>query len=64
MRQLVSEPSWYGLILLLNEMNGGSASMGIAMEKLVGNNYSYWKLCMEAYLQEQDLWDLIEGDDT
>ena len=26
------------LKLLLNEMNGGSASMGIAMEKLVGNN--------------------------
>ena len=38
--------------------------MGVAMEKLVGNNYSYWKLCMEAYLQGQDLWDLIEGDDT
>ena len=38
------------LILLLNEMNGGSASMGIAMEKLVGNNYNYWKLCMEAYV--------------
>ena len=43
------------LKLLLNEMNGGSAFMGIAMEKLVGNNYSYWKLCMEAYLQGQDL---------
>ena len=52
------------LILLLNKMNGGSASMGIAMEKLVGNNYSYWTLCMEAYLHGQDLWDLIEGDDT
>ena len=26
------------LILLLNEMNGENASMGIAMEKLVGNN--------------------------
>ena len=37
--------------------------MGIAMEKLVGNNYNYWKLCMEAYVQGQDLWDLIEGDD-
>ena len=38
--------------------------MGVAMEKIVVNNYSYWKLCMEAYLQGQDLWDLIEGDDT
>ena len=64
MRQLVSESSWYGLILLLNEMNSGSGSLCIAMEKLVGNNYSYWKLCMEAYLQGQDLLDLIEGDDT
>ena len=44
-------------------MIGGSASMGIAMERLGGNNYSYWKLCMEAYLEGQDLWDLIEGDD-
>ena len=44
-------------------MNGGIAHMGIAMEKLVGNNYNYWKLC--AYLQGQDLWDLIiKGDDT
>ena len=59
MRELVSEPSWYGLILLLNEMNGGGASMGVAMEKIVVNNYIYWKLCMEAYLQGQDLWDLI-----
>ena len=38
--------------------------MGIVMEKLVGNNYNYSKLSMEAYLQGQDLWDLIEGDDT
>ena len=45
-------------------MNSESASMGVAMEKLVGNNYSYLKLCTEAYLQGQDLWDLIEGDDT
>ena len=41
------------LILLLNEMNGGSASIGVAMEKLVGNNYNYWKLCMEAYLHDK-----------
>ncbi|GMI99344.1 hypothetical protein HRI_003603700 [Hibiscus trionum] len=45
-------------------MNGGSSSSGIAVEKLVGNNYNYWRLCMEAFLQGQDLWDLIEGDDT
>ncbi|KAA8549541.1 hypothetical protein F0562_001441 [Nyssa sinensis] len=42
-------------------MNGGSS---VSVDKLVGNNYSYWKLCMEAYLQGQDLWDLISGDDV
>ncbi|KAK4426940.1 hypothetical protein Salat_1462800, partial [Sesamum alatum] len=45
-------------------MNGGSTPSGIAVEKLVGNNYNYWKLCMEAFLQGQNLWDLIEGDET
>ena len=45
-------------------MDVGSVSMVIVMEKLIDNNYNYWKLCMEAYLQGQDLWDLIEGDDT
>lgn len=42
-------------------MNGGS---NISVDKLVGNNYNYWKLCTEAYLQGQDLWDLISGDDA
>ncbi|KAA8515544.1 hypothetical protein F0562_018845 [Nyssa sinensis] len=42
-------------------MNGGSS---VSVDKLVGNNYSYWKLCMEAYLQGQDLWDLISSDDV
>ncbi|KAJ6832875.1 uncharacterized protein M6B38_342070 [Iris pallida] len=45
-------------------MNGGSGSSQVAVDKLVGNNYSYWKLCMEAYLQGQDLWDLISGAET
>ena len=42
-------------------MNGGSSA---SVDKLVGDNYSYWKLCMEAYLQVQDLWDLISGEDV
>nr|DAD33270.1 TPA_asm: hypothetical protein HUJ06_012121 [Nelumbo nucifera] len=45
-------------------MNGGSAISNICVDKLVGNNYSYWKLCMEAYLQGQDLWDLIASDEA
>ncbi|KAJ0035903.1 hypothetical protein Pint_25392 [Pistacia integerrima] len=38
--------------------NGGNTQYG--MEKLVGNNnYKYWRMCMEAYLQGQDLWELV-----
>ena len=45
-------------------MNGGNGSSQMTIEKLVGNNYHYWRLYMEAYLQGQDLWDLVSGDDT
>ena len=37
--------------------------MNGSLDKLVGNNYGYWKLCMKAYLRGQDLWDLISSDD-
>ncbi|KAJ0091361.1 hypothetical protein Patl1_13376 [Pistacia atlantica] len=43
--------------------NGGNTQYG--MEKLVGNNnYKYWRMCMEAYLQGQDLWELVTGADA
>nr|DAD19360.1 TPA_asm: hypothetical protein HUJ06_020823 [Nelumbo nucifera] len=45
-------------------MNGGSGASQMTNEKLVGTNYQYWRLCMEAYLQGHDLWDLVTGDDT
>lgn len=42
--------------------NGGSSSNAqFGAEKLVGTNYKYWRMCMEAYLLGQDLWDLIVG---
>ncbi|XVE83609.1 hypothetical protein DITRI_Ditri16bG0100900 [Diplodiscus trichospermus] len=44
-------------------MNGGTNASHAAVDKLEGNNYSYWKLCMEAYLQGQDLWGLIAGEE-
>ncbi|XP_071728349.1 uncharacterized protein [Rutidosis leptorrhynchoides] len=44
-----------------NVNNGG---MFNGMERLVGNNYKYWKMCMEAYLQGQDLWELVAGSDV
>lgn len=45
----------------------GSANRGnisnaqFSVEKLVGTNYKHWRTYMEAYLQGQDLWDLISG---
>ncbi|KAL4291090.1 hypothetical protein GQ457_14G002100 [Hibiscus cannabinus] len=42
---------------------GGNSSTSYGVDKLVGTNYKYWKMCMEAYLQGQDLWDLIVGPD-
>nr|DAD31904.1 TPA_asm: hypothetical protein HUJ06_010755 [Nelumbo nucifera] len=45
-------------------MNGGSGASQMTIEKLVGTNYQYWRFCMEAYLQGQDLWDLVTGNDT
>ncbi|KAK3002472.1 hypothetical protein RJ639_022112 [Escallonia herrerae] len=42
--------------------NGGNGHNG--MEKLVGKNYKYWRMCMEAYLQGQDLWELVAGTDA
>ncbi|KAK3005199.1 hypothetical protein RJ639_016441 [Escallonia herrerae] len=44
--------------------NSGSNSTNYGMEKLVGTNYNYWRLCMEAYLQGQDLWDLVDSADS
>ncbi|KAH7691722.1 hypothetical protein IHE45_01G017400 [Dioscorea alata] len=37
--------------------NGGNIQNGV--EKLVGTNYKYWRMCMEAHLQGQDLWELV-----
>lgn len=34
------------------------------VNKLIGDNYNYWKICIEANPQGQDLSDLISGDDA
>ncbi|XP_071719575.1 uncharacterized protein [Rutidosis leptorrhynchoides] len=44
-----------------NENNGGMVN---GMEKLIGNNYKYWKMCMEAFFQGHDLWELVTGGDA
>ncbi|XXG49380.1 hypothetical protein AAC387_Pa02g3582 [Persea americana] len=39
-----------------------NATRGI--EKLNNHNYDYWRLCVEAYLEGQDLWEIVGGIDT
>ncbi|KAL8159066.1 hypothetical protein V2J09_000603 [Rumex salicifolius] len=34
------------------------------IEKLNNNNYTYWRSCMESYLQGQDLWETVAGAST
>ena len=34
------------------------------IEKLNNNNYTYWRSCMESYLQGQDLWETVAGANT
>ncbi|XP_077215518.1 uncharacterized protein LOC143850093 [Tasmannia lanceolata] len=43
---------------------GGNSSTQYGLEKLVSTNYKYWRLCMETYLQGQDLWDLTSRNDN
>lgn len=45
------------------DINGGALNQ-FGMEKLTNNNYQYWRMCMKAYLQGQDLWDIVDGGDT
>ena len=39
-----------------------NATEGI--EKLNNHNYDYWHLCVEAYLQGQNSWEIVGGTDT
>ena len=45
------------------DINGGVLNQ-FGVEKLNNSNYQYWKLCMEAYLQGQDLWEIVNGGDS
>lgn len=46
-------------LLWIHGVGNGSTKFGV--EKLTNSNYKYWRLCMEAFLQGQDLWDLASG---
>ena len=37
---------------------------GLGMELLNQSNYKVWKTCMESYLVGEDLWDVVNGNDT
>ena len=39
-------------------------SINSGFEKLNNLNYDYWRLCTEAYLQGQDLWEVVAGNET
>ncbi|KAL0404476.1 UNVERIFIED_CONTAM: hypothetical protein Sradi_2088400 [Sesamum radiatum] len=43
---------------------GNNFATQYGVEKLVGTNYNYWRMCMEAYLQGEDLWELVAGADA
>ena len=43
-------------------MDFGGSTAGL--KKLNGNNYIYWKACIESYLQGQDLWEVVCGYET
>ena len=34
------------------------------MKKLNSQNYNTWSTCMESYLQGQDLWEIVGGDEV
>ncbi|KAL0453678.1 UNVERIFIED_CONTAM: hypothetical protein Slati_1345900 [Sesamum latifolium] len=40
---------------------GNNSATQYGVEELVGTNYNYWRMCMEVYLQGQDLWELVAG---
>ncbi|KAG8387459.1 hypothetical protein BUALT_Bualt02G0023500 [Buddleja alternifolia] len=48
----------------MDQNRGVAGCMQYVVEKLEGTNYKYWLLCMEAYLQGQDLWDMTLGLDV
>ncbi|KAG8370120.1 hypothetical protein BUALT_Bualt14G0084400 [Buddleja alternifolia] len=69
--ELVNEASFehrlFGVISNIRKMDQNRGAAGCTqygVEKLEGTNYKYWRLCMEAYLQGQDLWDMTLGLDV
>ncbi|KAK3019269.1 hypothetical protein RJ639_004218 [Escallonia herrerae] len=44
--------------------NSNNSSTQFGVEKLSKTNYQYWRLYMKAYLQGQDLWDIVGGENS
>jgi Domain of unknown function (DUF4219) len=34
------------------------------LKKLNNSNYIYWKACIESYLQDQNLWEVVDRSET
>nr|GEX92540.1 uncharacterized protein [Tanacetum cinerariifolium] len=56
---------------LLNLLSSVNALPGIGdlqvvggIKKLNNQNYNTWSICMASYLQGQDLWDVVDGNET
>ncbi|PKI76055.1 hypothetical protein CRG98_003605 [Punica granatum] len=37
---------------------------GLGIELLNESNYKVWRTCMESYLVGEDLWDVVDGNET
>lgn len=53
--------NWFQLLKMDPSSNGLNQ---FSAEKLNNTNYRYWKLCIQAYLQGQDLWEIIAEEDV
>ena len=61
-QQVVSEPGFYCLGIVVGVGLKMEESLGAAMIRLTSSNYSIWKPRMEDILYCKDLYALIDGD--
>jgi len=41
-----------------------SGRIGLGIEVLNQSNYKVWRTCMVSYLVSEDLWDVVDGNNT
>ena len=60
---LLPGPSLFGVKKRSQTAMGDLQVIG-GMKKLNSQNYNTWSTCMESYLQGQDLWEIVGGDEV